>query len=65
MDSSGGVWSARWQSGKVVRFSPDGVIDVIIDFPTAWHMTCVIFGGGFWIASVHTDNQEKTFKIYT
>lgn len=20
-------------------------MDVVIDFPTAWHMTCVIFGG--------------------
>lgn len=45
MDSDGGVWSARWQSGKVVRFSPDGAVDVEIDFPSAWHVTSVVFGG--------------------
>jgi len=52
MDSEGGVWSARWQAGKVIRLSPEGVMDVVIDFPTAWHMTCVVFGGAlsitFW-----------------
>lgn len=45
MDSEGGVWSARWQAGKVIRLSPKGLVDVVIDFPTAWHMTCVVFGG--------------------
>lgn len=45
MDSEDGVWSARWQSGKVIRLSPSGVIDVEIDIPTAWHVTCVVFGG--------------------
>jgi sugar lactone lactonase YvrE len=45
MDSEGGVWSARWQSGKIVRFDPEGKITVEIDLPTAWHVTCLIFGG--------------------
>jgi sugar lactone lactonase YvrE len=45
MDSGGGIWSARWQAGKVIRLSPTGVVDVVIEFPTAWHITCVVFGG--------------------
>lgn len=45
MDAAGGVWSARWQSGKVVRFDPTGRITDEVDIPTAWHVTCVVFGG--------------------
>ena len=45
MDSEDGVWSARWQSGKVIRLAPTGEVDIEIDFPTAWHITCVVFGG--------------------
>ncbi|WVF69448.1 hypothetical protein IAT40_004225 [Kwoniella sp. CBS 6097] len=45
-DSKGGVWSARWASGKVIRFNPETAqIDVEIDLPKAWNATCVIFGG--------------------
>ncbi|TYJ51624.1 hypothetical protein B9479_007794 [Cryptococcus floricola] len=45
MDTEGGVWSARFGAGKVLRFTPKGEIDVEIDFPSAWNMTCLIFGG--------------------
>ncbi|WVR05528.1 hypothetical protein IAU60_002546 [Kwoniella sp. DSM 27419] len=44
-DSQGGIWSARWGAGKVVRLSPTGDVDVVVDFPKAWHMTCCVFGG--------------------
>ncbi|WWC65528.1 uncharacterized protein I303_108146 [Kwoniella dejecticola CBS 10117] len=44
-DAQGGIWSARWAAGKVVRLTPAGEIDVVIDFPKAWHMTCCVFGG--------------------
>lgn len=45
MDSEGGIWTCRWASGKILRLTPDGEIDVEIDFPTAWHITCCVFGG--------------------
>jgi sugar lactone lactonase YvrE len=45
MDDEGGVWSARWQNGTVIRITPEGVLDVVIEFPSAWHMTCCVFGG--------------------
>lgn len=44
-DTDGGIWTCRWQAGKVIRLTESGEVDVIIDFPTAWHMTCCIFGG--------------------
>lgn len=45
MDSLGGIWSARWMCGKVIRLSPEGEVDVVVDFPTGWHMTNCVFGG--------------------
>lgn len=44
-DTDGGIWTCRWQAGKVIRLTEGGEVDAIIDFPTAWHMTCCIFGG--------------------
>jgi len=44
-DAEGGIWTARWGAGKVLRLSPQGDIDVEIDIPSAWYITCVVFGG--------------------
>jgi sugar lactone lactonase YvrE len=44
-DTDGGIWTCRWQAGKVMRLPESGEVDVIIDFPTAWHMTNCVFGG--------------------
>ncbi|WOO78231.1 Regucalcin [Vanrija pseudolonga] len=46
VDDQGGVWTARWAAGKVLRLNPDTAeIDVEIDLPNAWNATCCIFGG--------------------
>ncbi|ALU88060.1 gluconolactonase protein [Herbaspirillum rubrisubalbicans M1] len=44
VDAEGYVWNAQWGGSRVVRFAPDGVIDRIIDLPTA-QPSCVAFGG--------------------
>lgn len=45
-DAQGGVWTARWGAGKVLRLNPQTAkIDVEIDIPSAWNVTCCIFGG--------------------
>lgn len=46
MDGHDHVWSARWQGGKVIRLTPGGQVDMVIEFPNAWNMTCCVFGGG-------------------
>lgn len=43
-DVDGGLWTAFFAGGKVVRYAPDGVIDTIIEMPTT-NPTCVCFGG--------------------
>ncbi len=44
MDTDGGLWVALWNGWRVVRFAPDGGIDVTVDLPVS-HVTSVMFGG--------------------
>lgn len=44
VDAQGYLWNAQWGGHKVVRYAPDGSIDITLDLPTA-QPTCVAFGG--------------------
>lgn len=44
VDSEGGVWNAEWEGKRVVRVSPEGHIDTVIDLPVC-KATCCAFGG--------------------
>ena len=44
VDAEGGVWSARWEGGCVVRYRPDGSEERRYAIPTA-KVTSLIFGG--------------------
>lgn len=44
VDAEGYVWSARWNGGVLVRFTPQGVEERRIGFP-AKKVSCVTFGG--------------------
>jgi sugar lactone lactonase YvrE len=44
VDVEGGVWSAKWNGGRVVRYLPDGTVDRVIELPVA-NPTSVAFGG--------------------
>lgn len=44
VDSEGYVWSAKWDGWRVVRYSPDGKIDAIVEMPVQ-RPTSVMFGG--------------------
>lgn len=44
VDSEGCVWSALVYDGKLVRYTPDGTVDRIIDMPVK-KVTSVMFGG--------------------
>jgi D-xylonolactonase len=44
VDLQGNVWSARWDGGVLVRYTPDGVEDMRIQFP-AKKVSSVAFGG--------------------
>ena len=44
IDSEGFLWNAQWNGHRVVRFSPDGRVDRVIEIP-AMNPTCAAFGG--------------------
>lgn len=43
-DVDGGLWTAFFAGGKLVRYAPDGEIDTIVEMPVT-NPTCVCFGG--------------------
>ncbi|MVT50100.1 SMP-30/gluconolactonase/LRE family protein [Bradyrhizobium yuanmingense] len=44
VDVDGGLWTAFFSGGRVVRYRPDGRIDTIVPLPVT-NPTCVCFGG--------------------
>src|SRR5439155_15458375 len=44
VDAQGYVWSARWDGGCLVRYTPEGVLERRISFP-AKKVSSVTFGG--------------------
>jgi sugar lactone lactonase YvrE len=44
LDSEGFLWNAEYAGGRLVRYSPDGRIDRVVDLPVS-HPTCCCFGG--------------------
>lgn len=44
VDAEGYLWNAQWAGSRIVRYSPTGEIDRVIEFPVR-DITCLCFGG--------------------
>jgi L-arabinonolactonase len=44
VDDQGYLWNAQWGASQVVRYAPDGSVDLVLEIPTS-QPTCVAFGG--------------------
>ena len=44
VDTEGCLWNAQWGASKVVRYRPNGSVDLELPVPTS-QPTCVAFGG--------------------
>jgi sugar lactone lactonase YvrE len=44
VDADGGLWTAFFAGGRVVRYRPDGTVDVVVRMPVT-NPTCLCFGG--------------------
>jgi sugar lactone lactonase YvrE len=64
IDVEGCVWNCRFGGRAVIRITPDGAVDRIVELPTANPTTCT-FGGvdGRTLfvtsASIHTDERDR------
>lgn len=53
IDADGYIWVARWGGSCIVRFSPQGEIDLEIVFPTVLNVTSCCFGGEYTTRVCH------------
>jgi sugar lactone lactonase YvrE len=44
VDAQGCLWNAEWSNSRVVRYTPDGKVDRVVEVP-AKNPTCCCFGG--------------------
>jgi sugar lactone lactonase YvrE len=44
VDTDGCIWTAFFSGSRIVRYRPDGIIDLVIEMPVT-NPTCVCFGG--------------------
>jgi sugar lactone lactonase YvrE len=51
VDAEGGIWVAMWGGGSVLRYSPDGELDEVVELPVN-QVTACTFGG---------DNLDELF----
>lgn len=45
VDAEGGLWNAEYGAWRVVRYTPAGKVDRVVELPVA-NVTCCCFGGG-------------------
>ena len=62
VDAEGYVWSARWDGGVLVRYTPAGEVDLTIPFP-ARKVSSVTFGGlhydEIYVTTAGGDNKAR------
>ncbi len=63
VDAEGSVWSARWNGGCLVRYTPGGVEDLRIPFPQARKVSSLTFGGDdyrdLYVTTAGGNNRER------
>lgn len=58
VDHDGYIWSAHWNGARIVRYTPDGQIDRVIEMPVSL-TSCCCFGGENYQTLFVTSISEK------
>jgi sugar lactone lactonase YvrE len=58
VDAEGGVWVAYPHEGKVRRYSPEGVLDAVVELPTLKATACAFGGAGLDELYVTTSREN-------
>jgi sugar lactone lactonase YvrE len=58
VDAQGCLWNAEWLAWRLVRYSPDGQVDRVIEVPAS-RPSCCTFGGPDYKTLFVTSAQHK------
>lgn len=65
IDSEGYLWNAQWGGSQVVRYNPEGRVDLVLPIPVS-QPTCVSFGGAdlnlLFVTTARQGLDEKTLS---
>ena len=62
VDSDGGIWNCRWGGGCVIRFTPEGKVDQIVEVPVPNVTSCTFGGKNLDTLYITTARWEMTEK---
>ena len=57
------VWVALWGGGQVHRYTPNGVLDQVVDIPAKYVTACAFGGSGGDVLFVTTARVEQSTSV--
>ncbi|GAA0929664.1 SMP-30/gluconolactonase/LRE family protein [Virgisporangium aurantiacum] len=54
VDAEGFIWNCKWDGGRIVRYSPDGAVDRVVELPVSRPTRCAFVGPDLNLLAVTT-----------